>query len=141
MGEVKEVTLEALAERFDDVQDGHRSLSARINEYQGRLEKQNAETHQRIVNELNEALADLRRELRQQVAEMNKQLRQQLGQLNEQFVAKVRERIHAVTSDEIAEALTRKILVVRNATRDELNSPDVLKVRQATLGEIHNRQN
>src|SRR6267154_1511180 len=152
MGEVKEVTLEALTERiggleeqvktqitprFDDVQNEHKVLFGRIDLYFADLEKQ-----------LNSVRADLEKQLRKEHAvlsdDVNKLLAESrllLEEMRQQFVEEVRERIQAVTSDEIAEALTKKILVVRNATRDEPNSPDVLKVRQATLDEIHNRQN
>jgi len=150
MCEVKEVTLEALTERigrleeqvktqitprFDDVQDENKALFGRIDLYFVDLEKQ-----------LNSVRADLEKQLKKEHAvlsdDVNKLLaesRRLLEELRYQFVEKVRERIQAVTSDEIAEALTKKILVVRNATRDELNNPDVLKVRYASLGELHNR--
>jgi len=149
--EVKEVTLEALTERigrleeqvktqitprFDDVQDENKALFGRIDLYFADLQKQ-----------INSVRADLEKELRKEHTvlsdDVNKLLAESrllLEEMRQQFAEKVRERIQAVTSDEIAEALTKKILVVRNATRDELNNPDVLKVRQATLDEIHNRQ-
>jgi conjugal transfer/entry exclusion protein len=103
--------------RFDDVQDqvhGHREdLTDRVDDYFSRTEKQ--------------------------ISEMKQNLAQALGELRVRIQEKVQEEIRKVTADEIAESLTKKVLVTRQATREELkNSDNVLKTRPATPAEIRN---
>src|SRR5436190_24203151 len=110
MSEVTAVSLEALearlaileeyvstqvTPRFDDVQDqqvAHRDdLTDRVDDYFSRTEKQ--------------------------ISEMKLNLAQVLGDLKVRTQEKIAAEIKKVTSDEIAESLTKKILVTRPANR------------------------
>jgi dGTP triphosphohydrolase len=154
MSEVTALTLEAFAERverleefistqvtprFDDIQDGHAGLFGRIDLYFADLQKQINTLRADLEDKLKKEHTILSDDVNKLFAKLLAESRVLLEEMRQQFVEKVRERIQAVTSDEIAEALSRKILIIRNATRDELNNPDVLKVRHASLGELHNR--
>ena len=102
--------------RFDDVQDGqaaHRDLLIeRIDSYFSCTEKQ--------------------------ISEMKQNLVQVLAELRVRIQEKVQAEIKKTTVEEIAEALTKRILVTRAATRDELkNDENVLKVRPASREELH----
>src|SRR6266480_5883211 len=113
MSEVTAVSLEALearlskleeyidsqvTPRFDDVQDSqtaHRDLlTERIDSYFSRTEKKLSEVTQHVYA----AIADLRVRTQEKIA------------------AEIRK----VTADEIAESLTKKVLVTRPATRSEI---------------------
>ena len=133
MSEVTAVSLEALearlskleeyidsqvTPRFDDVEDSqtaHRDyLTERIDSYFARTEKQLSEVTQHVYT----AIAELR------------------ARTQEKIEAEIRK----VTADEIAESLTKKVLVTRAASRDELKNPEnILVTRPATPAEIRNQ--
>jgi len=113
---------EQVTPRFDDVQDDHKSLSERINEYQKRIDKEVGELYDRLV-------ADVRNTQETLLADFQKQL----AEIREKFNARVKEEIAKVTANEIAESLSKKILVTRPAQRHE--KADVV-VRQATPAEL-----
>ncbi len=133
MSEVTAVSLEALearlskleeyidsqvTPRFDDVQDSqtaHRDLlTERIDSYFSRTEKR--------------------------VSEAELHLAQVLSELQVRTQEKIAAEIRKVTADEIAESLTKKVLVTRAATRDELKNPDnILVTRPATPAEVRNQ--
>ena|SRR5947207_14949588 len=104
--------------RFDDVQDSqtaHRDcLTERIDNYFSRTEKR--------------------------VSEAELHLAQVLSELQVRTQEKIEAEIRKVTADEIAESLTKKVLVTRQATREDLKNPEsVLKTRPATSAEIRNQ--
>ncbi len=130
MSEVTAVSLEArlskleeyidsqVTPRFDDVQDSqvaHRDdLTDRVESYFARTEKRLSEVTQHVYT----AIAELRVRTQEKIA------------------AEVRK----VTAGEIAESLTKKILVTRPANREELKNPEnVLVTRPATPAEIRNQ--
>jgi len=133
MGEVKEVSLEALTERvekleqyidsqvtprFDDVQDDHRNLSERMNEYQERVEK-----------ELNRANTTLVAELYRLTQDTNSTLSTEFREKFDKLLAAFRESVQ----QEIANS---KILVVRPATLEEIRKGLGIAVRHATFAEL-----
>ncbi len=101
--------------RFDDVQDENKATGERVNEYYSRTEKQITRAEEYLREHLAQALAELRAK----------------------FYAQVEKEIRKVSADEIADALTKKILVTRPATRGEV--ADVV-VRNASIAEIRNQQ-
>ena len=150
--EAKAVTLEALAERigrleehvatqitprFDDVQNEHKSLFGRIDLYFADLQKQLNTERVDLQKQLNETNVTLSAELHKLLAEAHNLL----DEVRQKFHDRIQEEIRKVTADEIGESLTKKILITRQATREELNSPDTLKFRHATFDELHNRRN
>ena len=133
MNEATAVSLEALTERvekleqyidsqvtprFDDVQDDHKSLSARINEYQGRVEK--------ALNYANSTFtADLYKLIDNTSANLSVEFREKFDKLLAAFRESIQQEISS-----------SKVLVVRSATRDEIKSGAAIAVRHATPTEL-----
>jgi len=101
--------------RFDDVQDGHKVLSKRMNEYQGRVEQRISELTEKATRELYEKpLAGLR----ESYAEMLEQFKKELCD---------------IASQEFFKGLTKKVLVTRTASQADLKEGvPVVVVRHAT---------
>jgi len=115
---LEEYVFSQVTPRFDDVQESqtaHRDLLIeRIDSYFSRTEKQ--------------------------ISEMKQNLAQVLAELRVRTQEKIAAEIRKVTSDDIAESLTKKILVTRPANREELKNPEnVLVTRPATPAEIRNQ--
>jgi len=70
-----------------------------------------------------------------ELTEIRKEITRTLADIRQKFVEKVHERIQAVSADEIAESLTKRVLITRPASREELKSHDTLKIRQAYRNE------
>ena len=107
----------------------------------------------RMVLEIDEDYAALNGRITRELQRLNDELvekqnllqieiQRTLEDLRQQFAQKVQERIAAVSSDQIAEALAKKILVTRPATHDEIRrgADGVLVVRQATQTELHQQK-
>ncbi len=107
--------------RFDDVQDDHRSLSERMNEYQGRVEKALSYANSTFVADLHKLIQDTN-------ATLSAEFRQKFNNL----LAAFRESIQQ-------EIVNSKILAVRPATRSEIQSGFAIVVRQATPAEIRSQ--
>jgi hypothetical protein len=133
MSEATAVTLEALAERvekleqyldsqitprFDDIQDDHRALSARMNDYLIRVQKQLSYANDILV-------ADLHKLIHNTNVSLSAEFREKFDKL----LAAFRESIQQ-------EIVNSKILVVRPATREEVKSGAAIAVRQATPAEL-----
>jgi len=117
---LEQLIAEQITPRFDDVQDNYASALSRIDDYFSRTQK--------AVTEAQKAVSDAHNELTRALAE-----------LRDKFNDRVREEIAKATSADIAEALTKKILVTRRATQAELRDPtsEILKFRHATSAEIN----
>jgi hypothetical protein len=128
MSETAAVSLEALAERieklekhieihclrFDDVQDEHKSLAERMNEYLIRVEK--------LLSYANNALtADL--------------YKLALA-TNTTLSAEFREKFEELLAEFKQEILAKKVVVTRPATREEIKTGTAVAVRQATPTEL-----
>jgi hypothetical protein len=96
-----------------------RSFGDRINEYGGRSEKAIAEIHERLVKKFADDLASFGARLHASFAK-----------------DVVVEAVAKVSSETIAESLTKKVLVTRPATRAEAQSGDTLVVRNAQPHEL-----
>jgi hypothetical protein len=90
--------------RFDDVQDDHRSLSERMNEYQQRVEKQ--------LSYANSVL----------IADLNKLLDKTNSALTAEFREKFNNLLAAFRESIQQEIVSGRVLVVRPATREEIKS-------------------
>jgi hypothetical protein len=97
------------------------TLIRRAEEYQGWVEAR--QSHAQA--DLSAAIADLQNKLAEELSDLRKK-----------FNDRVQQEISKVTAEEIASSLSRKVLVTRPATRDELKDADVLKIRQATSAEL-----
>ena len=101
--------------RFDDVQDEHKLLAARMNEYQGRVEERVRELADRATHELYETLVN--------------QGTETYGRLLDQF----RPEIRKIATQEFVTGLTKKVLVTRTASQADLKEGvPVVVVRHAT---------
>jgi hypothetical protein len=120
--ETLEERVEALGKMVREIDDDYAALSARLNnemfQYQDRLKQHMDSELRSLRSQIETTLADVR----------------------VRFAEKVREKIQEVSADQVAAALTKKVLVVRNANREESKSPDTLKIRQATPAEIRNQK-
>jgi hypothetical protein len=120
---------DTVGERVDDIlkmvleiDEDYVALVARINTEFARLNDEAVANQNRLHNEIKNTISEIH---------------ETLADLREQFVEKVRERIQAVSSDEIAESLTKKVLTTRPATREEIKTGgNVVAVRQVTAAEI-----
>jgi hypothetical protein len=104
--------------RFDDVQDGHASLSERLNEYQQRLEKQLSYANSVLIADLNKLLD-----------KTNSVLSAEFREKFDNLLAAFRESIE----QEIASG---RVLTVRPATREEIKAGAAIAVRQASPAEL-----
>ena len=101
--------------RFDDVQDGHKLLAQRMNEYQGAVEQRVSELTERATR----ALYDVPVE----------QAREAYARILDEFKAELRK----IASEEFFRGLTRKVLVTRTANQADLKQGvPVVVVRHAT---------
>ena len=119
--ETTEERVEALGQMVKEIDNDYANLSKRLSE------------------EMTEFQDRLKNKVEGESSELRKGFDEALAKLQEKFYEKVHEEIRKVTTDEIAESLTKKVLVTRPATREESRNPDTLKIRQATHAEI--RQN
>lgn len=123
--ETLEERVEALAKMVREIDDDYAVLSARLNnemlQYQDRLK-------QHLMQHIDSELRSLRSEIETTLADMRVR-----------FAEKVREKIEGVSADQIAAALSKKVLVVRPANREELKDANTLVIRQATATEIRNQ--
>jgi predicted nuclease with TOPRIM domain len=110
--------------RFDDIQDENADVLGRANRI---LTEVNAD-----VREIEKTLLDEFFKLRESlVADFSKRL----DEIRLKFNERVKEEIAKVTSDEIAKSLTKKVLITRPASREEVKAGTALAVRQATRAE------
>jgi hypothetical protein len=114
-----EAIVAVLVERTKDDDESFRSFSERINEYGKRSEQAIAVIHEQLVKKFADDLA-------------------QFGaRLHASFAKDVAaEAVAQVTSEKIADSLSKKILVTRPATREEAKSANVVVVRNATSAEV-----
>jgi len=109
--------VDALTKRIDEIEgssiytpDFEDVVVKRVDEYYKRLESEISDIQRRVANKL--------------------------GEIHAKSVAKVEQEIRKVTSEEIAENLSKQILVTRQANRKELK--DATVVRHATPAELRN---
>jgi hypothetical protein len=137
MSEVEALSLEAVAERvekleeyidsqvtprFDDVQNEHKLLSERMNEYQIRVEQ--------ALHYANSTLtADLYKLIHSTSASLSAEVREKFDKLLAAFRESVQQEI-----------VNSKILTTRPATREEIKSGAAIAVRQATSAEIRQQK-
>ncbi len=119
--ESTEERVEHLAQLFRDIDDDYAALEVRLNAK---------------MRELLEYQESFRKSFEAEVSAMRVEINKTLAELRERFDIKVQEQVNAVTAEEIASALSKRVLVTRSANREELKSTDTLVVRQATAAEI-----
>ena len=88
--------------RFDDVQDEHKLLAARMNDYQGRVEERVAATAERVTREIYKMPMERAQEA--------------YGRLLDEFKTKLRK----IASEEFVRGLTKEVLVTRGAIQNDL---------------------
>jgi archaellum component FlaC len=103
-----------------DVQDEVHIALRRVNDYQGRVDKDVSDVHQFVSDSVNRFVQTIYKEVRKRFSEE---------------IAK--EAFEKMLPETIAKALASKVLVTRPATREELKSGEgVLAVRQASREEL-----
>jgi hypothetical protein len=115
VSKLEELIASQVIVRFDDVQDEHRILSQRMNQYQAAVDQRVTELTDRATRELYETPLD--------------QIRETYGRLLDQFKSEIRK----IASEEFVRGLTKKVLVTRTASQADLKEGvPVVVVRHAT---------
>ncbi|HEV7968789.1 MAG TPA: hypothetical protein VGP19_14530 [Candidatus Acidoferrales bacterium] len=96
---------------------------------------------EQVTNEINSRSAETRAQLDQESAEFCTRFDKEFNELHQQFVDKVQEDVSSASAAKIAEALSKRILVVRPTGREEIKTGTaVVAVRQATGEDIRRHE-
>ncbi len=101
--------------RLADAEESIAKLYERLNEYQGRVEKQIAQAHQHLVDRLNQIVESV-------VTDAKTQFGHEVA--------------HEITQKLTKEALSQRVLITRPASREEAKAGIAIPVRQATREEM-----